>query len=377
MRKISIILFSLILSVPAFAQGFGFEKIVSPEITDTKVTFRVKAPNAQNVTFNGSWMGYTDVAKMTKNEKGVWSVTLDKPAPELYQYSFNIDGVQFADPNNYNQERDGSGYRSILFIRGKESEAYDYQSSTKHGSLQKVWFDSKAFGETRRLSVYLPYGYEASKKTKYPVLYLQHGGGGDEEAWPVLGRACEIMDYMIERGLCEPMIVVMPNCMPFGPASPETQLMESWKENMQDEDFAEGYSHCESIYTDLIPYVESHYRVKTGKANRAIAGLSMGGVYTLNVTRDRPDLFDYIGVLSMGTTPQESAIEHLSPVKKAGYKYYFVGCGKTDIAWGNAERLMAGLDELGMPYTWYDKVGGHSWDTWRKCLLEFAPKLFK
>lgn len=376
MRKsiIAIAAAALLCSFNASAQ-FG-ARVVSPEIGETTVTFRVSAPNAQKVSFSGSWMGFGENGVMTKDEKGLWSITIPKPAPEMYQYSFNIDGTQFADPNNFNQTRDGSGYRSVLFIRGKETEAYDYKSSTQHGMLQKVWFDSKAFGETRRLSVYLPYGYETSGKD-YPVLYLQHGGGGDEESWPVLGRACEIMDYMIERGLCEPMIVVMPNCMPWGPAAPETQLAEKWVENMGDEDFAEGYSHCASIHEDLIPFVESHYRVIGDKAHRAIAGLSMGGVYTLNETRDRPDLFDYIGVLSMGTTPQESAIEHLSPVKKAGYKYYFVGCGKTDIAWGNAERLMAGLDELKMDYTWYSEVGGHSWDTWRKCLLEFAPKLFK
>ncbi len=359
--------------VGAHAQ-FG-ARVVSPEIGDNTVTFRVSAPAAQNVTLSGDWMSRGDNGAMTKDEKGVWSITIPKPAPEMYFYTFNIDGAQFCDPANFNQVRDCSNYKSLLFIRGTETEAYDYASSTQHGSLQKVWFESKAFGETRRLSVYLPYGYETSGQ-EYPVLYLQHGGGGDEEAWPVLGRACEIMDYMIERGLCKPMIVVMPNCMPWGPAAPETQLAEKWMEDMSNPDFAEGLSHCKSIYEDLIPFVEANYRVKADKQHRAIAGLSMGGVYTLNVTRDHPELFDYIGVLSMGFTPQESADEHLLPLKKEGYKYYFVGCGETDIAWGNAERLMAGLDKHQMEYEFFNKVGGHSWATWRKCLLEFAPKLF-
>lgn len=373
MKKFTLLVLSALSCLALNAQ---FARVVSPDIGENTVTFRISAPAAQSVTITGDWMTREDNNKLTKDEKGMWSITMPKPAPEIYFYNFNIDGAQVCDPANFNQVRDCSNYKSLLFIRGEASEPYDYASSTEHGTLHKVWFDSKAWGEQRRLSVYLPYGYHKSNKS-YPVLYLQHGGGGDEEAWPVLGRACEIMDYMIERGLCEPMIVVMPNCMPWGPAAPETQLAETWVENMGDPDFAEGLSHCKSIYEDMIPFVENNFRVKSGKENRAIAGLSMGGVYTLNVTRDRPDLFDYIGVLSMGFTPQESADEHLLPLKEEGYKYYFVGCGESDFAYGNAERLMAGLDKHNMKYEYFGEVGGHAWATWRVCLLEFAPKLFK
>lgn len=351
------------------------EPIVSPEFGDGTITFRLKSPYAQKVTFNGSWMSMFESKEMKKTEKGIWELTIPTPAPELYQYTFNVDGVSIPDPNNFNQVRDGAGYRTFLFVRGDKVKPYDL-TATKHGKLEKVWYNSSVYGKQRRISVYLPHGYEKSKEI-YPVFYLQHGGGGDEEAWPTLGRACEIMDYMIENGLCKPMIVVMPNCNPEVAAASEVAMPTKWPENMQDPNFMEGISYVKSIYTDIIPFVESTYKVKTGKANRAIAGLSMGGIYTLNVTQQRPDLFDYIGVLSMGTTPEKKAIDQLTPIKNAGYKLYFVGCGKSDIAYGNVERLLAGLNELKMPYVNYDDVPGHQWETWRKCLLKFAPMLFK
>lgn len=354
---------------------FGMMSVVSPEVKGDSVTFRVLAPNAQKVTMNGSWMGFMQQEAMVKESKGIWSVTVDKPYPDIHTYTFNIDGLTIPDPNNFLQMRDVRAFKSVLYVRGGKSDAYDC-TAKHHGKLIKAWYNSTAYGIQRRISIYTPYGYDEGKE-EYPVLYLQHGGGGDEDAWPTQGRACEIMDYMIENNLCKPMIVVMPNSMPIIPASSEVVLPDKWIEDMSSKDFMEGLCYVKSIYTDIIPYVESNYRVKKEKSARAIAGLSMGGIYTLNVTQQKPELFDYIGVLSMGTTPDKKAIEQLTPVKDAGYKLYWVGCGKTDMAYSNAVRLMEGLDQMKMPYTYYGEVGGHSWDSWRKCLLEFAPKLFK
>jgi len=352
------------------------ERLVSHEQKDGKLIFRYSAPDAEKVALSGSWMeGFMAMEPMSKNEKGVWEVAIDCPKPDMYQYSFFVDGKSMTDPVGINMVRDGNSYKSVIAVRGNEPQPYEYNSSTQHGTLEKVWYPASVYGFQKRVSVYLPYGYNG--RQKYPVFYLQHGGGGDEEAWVTLGRVCEIMDYMIERGLCKPMIVVMPNCCNVkDAASFEVTLPDVTTENMADPDFAEGISHVKSMYTDLIPFIESHYKVKKGKENRAVAGLSMGGIYTLNLTQQRPDLFDYIGVLSMGTTPQHKAEDQLNPVKKDGYKVYFVGCGKTDIAWGNAERLLKGLDDLGMEYTWFSDVPGHQWETWRKCLQEFAPMLF-
>lgn len=353
----------------------GMMNVISPEVKGDSVTFRILAPHAQAVTVNGSWMGFMQQTAMQRNDKGIWSVTVVKPYPDIHTYTFNIDGLTIPDPCNFLQMRDVRVFKSVLYVRGEKVQAYD-STAKYHGKLTKAWYNSTAYGIQRRISIYTPYGYEESKE-EYPVLYLQHGGGGDEDAWPTQGRACEIMDYMIENNLCKPMIVVMPNSMPVIPASSEVTLPDKWIEDMSTKDFMEGLCYVKSIYTDIIPYIETNYRVKKDKSARAIAGLSMGGIYTLNVTQQKPELFDYIGILSMGTTPDKNAIEQLTPVKNAGYKLYWVGCGKTDIAYQNALRLMDGLQRMKMPYIYYSEVGGHSWDTWRKCLLEFAPKLFK
>lgn len=361
----------------AHSQTFGGPSLVSPEKNGDQMTFRIMAPNAEQVLISGSWMGFMEKAEMNRRPDGVWEYTVSGLAPDLYQYTFNVDGVTMADPNCLNQVRDGAAYRTWVAVKGTDSPApYEFEASSHHGTLEKVWYEASVYGISRRLSVYLPYGY-AQGNEKYPVFYLQHGGGGDEEAWPTLGRICEIMDYMIERGLCRPMIVVMPNCNPVVAASHEIELPDADPEDRNDADFAEGLSHVRSMYTDIIPFVESHYRVLTGKHNRAIAGLSMGGIYTLNLTMERPDLFDYIGVLSMGTTPDKDALEQLRPVKDAGYSLYYVGCGKSDIAWENAERLLSGLDSLDMDYVYFGDVPGHQWETWRKCILDFTPRIFR
>jgi len=353
----------------------GMGPVLSPEINEGEVIFRVLAPNAQKVTINGSWMDDERGQEcMVKGDDGIWSIRISKPYPEIHTYNFNIDGLTITDPSNFLQIRDMFNFKSVFYIRGKEVEAYDY-ASKQHGKLVKDWYNSTAYGMQRRMSIYIPYGYEKENKD-YPVLYLQHGGGGDEDAWVTQGRVCEIMDYLIEKKFCEPMIVVMPNSLPLVAAACEVTLPDEWIEDRRAESYLEGYTYVESIYSDIIPYIESNYKAKRQKSARAIAGLSMGGIYTMNVTQQKPELFDYIGIMSMGTIPTKNAIDQLTPIKKSGYKLYWIGCGKSDVAYQNAIRLMEGLDEMEMKYTYYGNVAGHTWDTWRKCLLEFAPLLF-
>ena len=145
---------------------------------------------------------------MVKGEGGVWSVTIETPDPEIYTYNFFVDGVSVNDPQNYMVQRDGTRYLNMLLVPGERSE--NYFESSQRGTVSYKWYDSELLGLNRRLTVYTPYGYETSK-AKYPVLYLLHGGGGDEEAWTSMGRAAQILDNLIEKGLAEPMIVVMPN----------------------------------------------------------------------------------------------------------------------------------------------------------------------
>ena len=187
----------------------GQRNVVSPEVTNDSVTFRLKADYATVVKFNGSWSGTVD---MKRGENNVWSVTLPLPEPEIYTYSFVADGVSLNDPQNVMMQRDGSRYLSMLLVDGERTA--NYRTANQRGTVSHPWYDSKLLGINRRLTVYTPYGYETNKKTKYPVLYLLHGAGGDEEAWTSMGRTAEILDNLIEKGLAEPMIVVMPNGNP-------------------------------------------------------------------------------------------------------------------------------------------------------------------
>lgn len=366
-------------------------RIVSPEVNGTKITFRFTAPKAIKVILNGGFLPLKEVksatatmmvaapVEMTEGANGVWESTVDNVAPDFYTYTFTVDGIRMLDPNNLQTVRDGQNTSSVVIIAGEKSNLY-LEATEKKGTLSKVWYPSPAFGKERRMYVYTPFGYGETTK-KYPVLYLQHGGGGDEDAWTSLGRACQIMDNLIAQGKAVPMIVVMPNASPNQYASPDVMSPivgpTVTQQDMESEVFHSGGNYVKDLMEDIIPYVETHYSVIKSKDSRAIAGLSMGGIYTLYTTARYPDKFGYIGVLSMGFTAKRDVVAELTPVKTAGYKLYWVGCGKTDMAYANAERLLKGLNDMGMKYTYFDQIGGHNWDTWRVCLKEFAPLLFK
>lgn len=389
-KKLAVSLIIVCLTSSLYGQ-FGAPRLVSPQIEGAKVTFRFKAPKAIKVELNGGFLPLVDFetpqgvmripgpVEMTEGEDGVWEYIVENVSPDFYTYTFTVDGVQTLDPNNLKRVRDGVRVENYLIIEGEKSNLY-LEAKEKKGTLSKVWYNSPAYGGNRRMYVYTPYGYGESNK-KYPVLYLQHGGGGDEDAWYSLGRATQILDNLIAQGKAEPMIVVMPNANPNQMASPD--IMDpipgasAFGQGMESETFHSGGAYTKSLIEDIIPYVESHYNVIKKKSSRAIAGLSMGGIYTLYTTARHPELFDYIGVLSMGFTPGRDVNTELSPIKKAGYKLYFIGCGESDFAYDNTKRLIKGLDDLGMEYTNFDKVGGHTWDTWRVSLKELAPLLFK
>ena len=194
-----------------FSFGRGARPVISPEIQNDSVTFRLKADYATVVKLSGSWMPnpYGGTIDMVRGENNVWEVKIPLPEPEIYTYNFVVDGVAVNDPQNVLVQRDGTRYLPMLMVPGARTE--NYGEATKHGTVSHPWYDSKVLGFARRLTVYTPYGYEANPKKKYPVLYLLHGAGGDEEAWTSMGRAAQILDNLIEKGLAEPMIVVMPN----------------------------------------------------------------------------------------------------------------------------------------------------------------------
>ncbi len=356
-----------------FAMGGG-NRIVSPEVKDGKVTFRLNANYATRVQLSGNWMAnpWTGTEEMTKGTDGIWEITIDAPEPEIYTYNFIVDGVAVNDPLNDKVQRDGSRYLNMLFIPGERSE--NYYEATKHGTVTYRWYDSPSLGISRRMTVYLPYGYENNPKQKYPVLYLLHGGGGDEEAWTSMGRAAQIMDNLIAKGLAKPMIVVMPNGNPNQQAAP-TLGIETSNVNFRDPAYANAY--VKSLVTEIVPFIEKQFRAIPKPASRAISGLSMGGGHTLTASQLYPSVFDYICPQSISSQDTPEIRAQLRALKNDGYKLYWFGVGKTDFLYEGALTLDKILTEEGLPHTFFVSEGGHEWKNWRLYLQTFAPLLFK
>ena len=353
--------------------NFQRVNVVSPEVKDGQVTFRLRADYATDVKLYGSWMpGYGDRVQLTRGENYIWEVTIPAPTPEIYTYNFFVDGVSVNDPTNVLVQRDGTRYLSMLLIDGERSE--NYKEANKRGSVSHVWYDSELLGINRRMTVYTPYGYETSKKTKYPVLYLLHGGGGDEEAWSSMGRAAQILDNLIEKGLAKPMIVVMPNGNPGQQAAVTLNLPVS---DINYRDPANANAYVTSLVKEIIPFIEKNYRAIPKKEARAIAGLSMGGGHTTSATMLFPGVFDYICPMSCGLRDGENVDAQMQAIKKAGYKLYWIGCGTADFAWPGTETMVEILKRNGMEHTLFASDGGHVWYNWRYYLNTFAQLLFK
>ena len=233
--------------------------------------------------------------------------------------------------------------------------------------------------------IYTPPGYETSSES-YPVLYLLHGGGGDEEAWISRGRTNYILDNLIAQGKARPMIVVIPNGNASATSAPgETPLALRLKQNggtMRSPGAMTGEKIPESLVKDLIPFIEASYRVKASKEYRALAGLSMGGYQTQRTSNLYPVQFDYLGVMSMGlysmfgSYDKEEHLAQLKALEKADPRLYWIACGKTDFLYQSVVDLLKFYDEIGFEYTYRESEGGHSWNNWRLYLSEFAPMLF-
>ncbi|MFV0590452.1 MAG: esterase [Draconibacterium sp.] len=389
MKRALIMLAGILMAIPMLkAQQalYGAQQIVSPEISaGHQVTFRVMAPNAKEVKLSGDWMpsqGWLPgTVDMEKDEKGLWSYTADQLTPELYTYYFLIDGVRSVDQNNPFIIRDVASLMNIFIIDGEQADLYKV-NDVPHGSLTRRWYNSPGLGMDRRITIYTPSGYETSKE-KYPVLYLLHGAGGDEEAWVTLGRTAQIMDNLIAQGKTKPMIVVMPNGNVIQDAAPGEGSKGFYKPQFMVEKTMDGT--YEANFMDIIKFVESNYRVKADKADRAIAGLSMGGFHSFHISRYYPNTFDYIGLFSAALMPREDATSKVyndidGTLKKQmenGYKLYWIGIGKDDFLYKANTEYRQKLDAMGMKYTYMETDGGHIWKNWRVYLSEFTPLLFK
>jgi len=390
-RRITFSIICLLLFTGSFAQEVANftarEVVISPEIKGKEVVFRIAAPYAATVSLRGSWMtGNNSAAEMTKNDKGLWTVTIETPSPELYTYSFIVDGLSVTDPINVFMQRDGTRYLSVLLVPGELTS--NYFEATQRGNLSQVWYDSPTIGITRRMFVYTPFGYETGTE-RYPVLYLLHGAGGDEDAWTNMGRAAQIMDNLIAQGKAKPMIVVMTNgnANQAGAQNEVPPIASTGEQGMAAYQRYAGKFE-EHLVKDVVPFIEKNFRTTSGKDNRAIAGLSMGGAHTQTITNNNPGMFSYIGVYSMGimnmgpqtrdaAKQEQERITKLTALKNSGYKLYWIGVGKDDFVYKGVVTLRETLDKVGLKYIYRESIGGHTWANWRIYLSEFAPMLFK
>ena len=375
-----IFLFTLLLAATlgasaqqALGPGSG---IVSPEINpDHSVTFRLRAPKAVKVQVRGDFAARP--CDMTEGEGGVWTFTTEPLEGELYSYNFVVDGQRMLDPSNVYMNRDVATWTNIFTLSAKQGDKGWYYEvhDVPHGTVSHVWYDSPTLGMKRRLTVYTPAGYEDSPKAKYPVLYLLHGSGGDEDAWSDLGRTAQIMDNLIAEGKAKPMIVVMPNGVYFNQAAPGAAV------NMFQPTMANSRSQStievEESFPDIIKFVESHYHVAKGAASTAVAGLSMGGRQSAMLSLHYPKTFGYVGMFS-GTATVDDNEAALAALFAAKPKLFWVGVGKDDTGIrATSLKLKEYCDAHGYPMTYYESDGAHIWRNWRVYLTIFAQKLFK
>lgn len=393
MKRLTALIVALLIGVTMFAQQalWGSAPVVSPEIHgNNTVTFRFKAPKAVRVQLTGDFLPVQKNAKfeapgivdLKEGQEGVWEYTTPEPLkPELYSYSFIVDGLRVNDPANVYLIRDVSTLTNVFIIGGDRADFYKV-NPVPHGTVSRVWYDSPALGLERRMTVYTPAGYETGGK-RYPVLYLLHGMGGDEEAWISLGRTAQILDNLIAQGKAKPMIVVMPN----GNASQEAAPGESSRGmvplTMQLPKTMEG--SYEQAFPEIVKFIDKNYRTVKSKSGRAIAGLSMGGFHSLHISKQYPDMFNYVGLFSAAIMPNKEAsspiYENMEGKLKVQFDknpaLYWIAIGKTDFLYKANEEYRKLLDKKGYKYTYYESDEGHIWRNWRIYLTEFVPMLFR
>ena len=382
MNKLRILL-SVLVALVAFSplsaqQNLWQAKgVTSLEVLDDgSVVVRLYAPEAKSVVLKCDFVPDGNVA-MQRTDDGVWEYRSEPLASELYCYRFSIDGMaDVVDPASSYVMRDVGSLMSYFIVAGERGDLYAPQG-VKHGSLSRVW--APMGGQERRMVVYTPAGYERGKG-RYPVLYLLHGMGGDEEAWVATGRVVEIMDNLIASGKAEPMIVVMTNGCTKHVAAPgysEEGMFRPYMSGSMDGTF-------EAMFKDVVEWVDATYRTIAKPEKRAIAGLSMGGFHAMQISKHYPDLFDYVGLFSAAIFRGESGVEMYEKLEQRLLrqfelepKLYWIAIGSGDFLYDENVEYRELLDRLGCKYTYRESAGGHEWRNWRIYLCEFAQMLFK
>jgi enterochelin esterase-like enzyme len=394
--------------VTAQAPNQGPPPLVSPEVRpDGRVTFRLLAPEATTVSVTGDWPGgiLSTTTPMVKDDKGVWSATVGPLKPEFWIYTFSVNGVTTLDPRNINTRRNTTRIENTLLIPGPESGDY-MVNAVPHGTVSLQWYASAKGDVNRRAYVYTPAGYEKGS-LRYPVLYLLHGGSGDEDAWFSCGRASQILDNLIAQGKVKPMIVVLPNGNITRIAAPDYVTAPPALPANQDPGRFTRFP--ESLVKDLVPFIDKTYRTRTDRENRAIAGLSVGGAQTMYTAFNNLDLFAWVAAFSGGypvmpgvgidipAPPNAASLKgpdltrSIDPVKfaallpqlnssaNARLRLLYISIGTADTLAPTTHNVVKQvLKEKGVKYTLMEFPGYiHEWPVWRVTLKDLLPRLFQ
>lgn len=414
MIRYILLLISVLCTVLVYGQQ---SNIKMPIIEKNKsVTFEFYKAGDDNVKIEGS---FTPSVNMVQRDSS-WTYRIDSLSSEMYTYRFSVGKSKVLDPLNTNVVRDITDTLNYFIIDGFPGSYYKTQN-VPHGRIMQLWYSS-SFNEKfkqRRLSVYLPVGYERDHRLKYPVLYLLHGTGGDEMSWLDMGRLAQIMDNMIAQGKAKPMIVVMPNGIVDLDAAPgQSPYMQGTASHSN---ISSWMGRIEKAFPkEVVPFIEKKFRVKSDKQHRAIAGLSMGGLHAIAISANNPSMFNYVGLfspqsinpLTEGNIKRIQKInDHVDKVKeklpnwlrqkmddgkellsdadvyqnfdnklKAQFKnppsLYYITIGNKDPLKPFLDNYRKRLSKLGCAYLYRETDGAHSWENWRKYLLDFLPRIF-
>jgi enterochelin esterase family protein len=358
-----------LLASAAGAQAPVENPPVSPDVKpDRSVTFRIQAPKAAEVSLYGDWMRVGTSQKMTRDAAGVWSVTVGPLPPSIYLYTFTVDGLTIADPVNPSVKLRSRTSASMVEVPANPPAVWQV-CDVPHGNVEIHWQKSGALGDTRWVWVYTPPGYAKDLKRRYPVLYLLHGSNDTAAGWTLAGRANFILDNLLAEAKAVPMIVAMPygHAVPFG--SPrEVQATN----NARFEEY---------LLKDVIPLVESSYRVAPERANRAVAGLSMGGGQSLSIGLGHLELFSSVAAFSAAVPADaekrfESVLANPKQTNER-LKLLWIGCGRDDSLFERSQKLASLLRAHEVRHTFRDSEGAHTYTVWRAYLAELAPLLFR
>jgi enterochelin esterase-like enzyme len=353
--------------------------------SDLRVTFRLKAPDAQKVRVHVD-RDYD----MTRDADGFWSVTTQPQVPGFHYYWFILEGVNVCDPGSetfYGTGRQCSG------IEVPEAGVDFYNpKDVPHGEIRERWYFSKMTAAWRRIFVYTPPDYDTNREARYPVLYLQHGAGEDERGWGEQGRVNHIMDNLVAEKKARPMIIVMEKGYARKPGeSPVPSRPPAGGAGAQPPDFRRMFGTLEEVFIqDLIPLIDSTYRTLPDRENRAMAGLSMGGMQTFNITLNNLDKFAWIGGFSgagggFGGGTIDTKTVHNGVMadadafnKKVHLVWIGIGTAESERFYNSLKNYRDALEQGGIKTVFYESPGtAHEWQTWRRCLKEFAPRLFQ